>query len=737
MLTATFGISLGVYADFSIETGVTGNIFSDKSGNSVTLSSGTGDSSVVYDYKIMNYEQNTVIYSGSVEGKENGTVIELPDLGYGAFYLNAVKSGTDESVTVPYSCIMERTDGVLNDRMGVSVHFSWSWDEIKGSEVARKAGFAYVRDELTWAWAEPSKGYIYFPQRHFNIINAIRAEGMEPQYNLLYGNKLYTKTDRTFPETDEEQAAFVNYAYNVVKMSNGKIKYWRLWNEPNADPEVSGLWVNTEERAISYMKLLIKVYSKIKPEFPDVQIGAFGTTDLGWSADFIKWACDWAVENGIDPMQYIDYVSVHDYTNVNSTTKDIEALGKNLRAVVNSYPGGSEKEIWCNEYGYYDNTATNLTDGKTPTVKAAHTVVKAASMLANGFTDKNFIYVLADKGQDTTYSENVFGITERYNAPVGYAAKPAYVSATAFNSLTAGYKKCGTTEYSTSKNVKQYDFFDTVDCKNVSMLWSKSGTYDIYYTYTEGDIVFRDMYGNIITPGVSGTYGAYVSKPTDGRYKITVTGTPIYIITPGEVKGNAKITTVDEENNIFALSGHMLVPGKAVVTVYPKDKLPEDLAPTSDMVYCTQTDTNENGYFEIKFPITRKYSDFTAVVSGTEMQEKLLINFSSSGVIENVVSITKNGEEVNKLDSISEDDTLTVSARVKDSDTLKNVSIIYAVYDANGNLIDCKIPELEKDEDYLKASGEVKFNKTGVKYIKVYMWDMKEIYPLGKYKTID
>ena len=44
---------------------------------------------------------------------------------------------------------------------------------------------------------------------------------------------------------------------------------------------------------------------------------------------------------------------------------------------------------------------------------------------------------------------------------------------------------------------------------------------------------------------------------------------------------------------------------------------------------------------------------------------------------------------------------------------------------------------LKKDEDYLKASGEVKVNKTGVKYIKVYMWNMKEIYPLGKYKTID
>ena len=592
---AAFAAAECVYAAASIDvqTGHTGNIYNDRDEKTMTVkySGIETKTTATVNYEIKN-ENDVVVSSGSTSESlsvgTNVTTFSLPsNLGYGAFYLKLTVTDASNNVLaeksdIPFSFILERRDGHLNDRVGVNAHFSWGWDAKKGSEVARKAGFSMIRDELPWRDAETEKGVYTFPQMHSNIIDAMLNEGIEPQYNFLYGNALYDMADTfVLPETDEQINAFAEYAYNIVKNSQGKIKYFRVWNEPN-HPETN----QTQENAELYMKLLKTVYTRIKPDFPEVQIGAFCTTDIKRSVEFIKWACDWCIDQGLDPMDYFDYVSVHHY-NTPITLSDADF--KALRALIDNYEGGADKEIWCNEYGFFDTTATDWTASQDPHTKAAYASVITAQMLANKYADKCLIYVLADKSAaNLTVAENVFGLTKYFNAEVGYAAKPAYVSMTAFNSLTCGYEECGTT--SNYSNVSEFYFNNTDDFCDVSMLWSNNGSENtITVDPGERSVLFRDMYGNILTPG-----GGQVTENSNGTYSVTVPSVaPIYVIyQPDDVPTyftfsqgvlSGEIVNIDKATNRFRISGRVADCEDLICAVYPNDALPANSAivPTS------------------------------------------------------------------------------------------------------------------------------------------------------------
>lgn len=645
-----------VYADASInvQTGHTGNIYNDRDNKTMTIkyeySADQADATAYFEIK---NEKSEVLWSDSAGeslSAGGGDALSLPDLGYGVFYLKITVKDQENNLLaekeVPYSVILERKDGWLNDKVGVNAHFSWGWNVEKGCEVARKAGFSIIRDELTWQQSEPRKGEYIFPKRHYDIIDTMLKEGIEPQYNFLFGNTLYDMQEKfVLPETDEQINAFAEYAYNIVKNSQGKIKYFRVWNEPN-HPEKN----QTKDRAELYMKLLKKVYTRIKPDFPEVQIGAFTTTDIKRSVEFIKWACD-SCEN---PTQYFDYVSVHHY-NTPKTLSDTDF--KALRALIDSY-GGKNKEIWCNEYGFYDDTATDWGEPQNPYTKAVYTSVVTAQMLANKYADKCLIYVLADKSAvNLTVAENVFGLTKFYDSEVGYAAKPAYVSAAAFNSLTCGYKESGTASYTEAPNVRQFDFKKTDDLCDVSMIWSVGGEQKISINPNENEkdnkrnVIFRDMYGNIIVPKKDGRVS---ERQPDGTYLVTVSDKdPIYVIYQPEEEPtyfvyqndrfNSEIICIDKATNRFRISGRVIGGGELVCAVYPTVKFPlnpDTVVPSQDMVYCTQLDTGTTGWFSAEFSLPAK-EHFTAVLSTKSLSEPCVVSFSSSGFSARIRAVDK------------------------------------------------------------------------------------------------
>ncbi len=841
-----------VYADASInvQTWHTGNIYNDRDNKTMTIkyedSADQADATAYFEIK---NEKSEVLWSDSTgkslsAGEE--TALSLPDLGYGAFYLKiAVKDQENNLLAekeIPYSVILERKDGRLNDKVGVNAHFSWGWNVEKGCEVARKAGFSIIRDELTWQQSEPRKGEYIFPKRHYDIIDTMLKEGIEPQYNFLFGNTLYNMEEKfVLPETDEQINAFAEYAYNIVKNSQGKIKYFRVWNEPN-HPEKN----QTQDRAELYMKLLKKVYTRIKPDFPEVQIGAFTTTDIKRSVEFIKWACD-SCDSNENPAQYFDYVSVHHY-NTPKTLSDDDF--KALRTLIDSY-GGRDKEIWCNEYGFYDDTATDWGEPQNSHTKAAYTSVLTAQMLVNKYADKCLIYALADKSAaNLTVAENVFGLTKSFDSEVAYAAKPAYVSVAAFNSLTCGYKECGTTSYTEAPNVRQFDFRKTDDLCDVSMLWSVGGKQEISINPNKNDnkrnIIFRDMYGNIIVPKEDGRVS---ERQSDGTYLVTVSDEdPIYVIyqpdeeptyfvyqndrfnseiicidkatnrfrISGRVIGGgelvcavypteklptnsntvvpsqdmayctqldtgrtgwfsaefsltdeyeyftavianknlnekylikfstigftANITATNKDENRFKLSGTVIGGGDLVCAVYPTEKLPsnsENIIPTQDMVYCNQLDVDRTGEFSVEFSLTDEYEHFTAVVANENIKEKYLISFNGRGVIYNIITVKQNDKDnINEIKDIDKNKSIDVTVINYNVFSEEKPSLICVAYNTDGQVIDCKTPELETTGNIAEAK-DVKINTSEAAAVKVYLWNMKNLCPLGEFKSID
>ncbi len=662
---AAFAAAESVYAvSIDVETGHTGNIYNDRDEKTMTIkySDVTEATNATVNYEIKN-EKSVVVSSGSkgesLSVGKNVTTLSLPnDLGYGAFYLNlTVKdaSGTviAEKSEIPFSQILERKDGRLNEKVGVDAHFSWGWDEKAGSEVARKAGFSTIRDSLAWQDSETAKGVYTFPQRHNDILDAMLNDGIEAQYDLLYGNSLYgfpTGGGKCeLPSNDTERAAFAEYAYNVVKNSNGKIKYLRVWNEPN-HPTSGDSIRHTEANAQLYMQLLKTVYEKIKPDYPDVQIGAFSTSDVDKSVEFITWAFNWCTNKGLTPTDYFDYVSFHTYGIPIGLSYGLEASDfQALRSLIDSYEGGTDKEIWCNEYGFYDETATNgWGTARDPYTKAAYTSVLTAQMLAGKYTDKCMIYLLADKSTDLTDLESVFGLTRSYDSEVAYAAKPVYVAMTAFNSLTCGYDECTA---STSGGVSQYDFKNTEDFCDVSMLWSNNGSENTVTVNPNGrSVTFRDMYGNVIPVN-----GGQVTANSDGTYSATVPSlAPMYVIYRSDdvptyyeyIGGDitAKIVNVDKTNNLFKISGRVAGGGDLIAIVYPTEALPnnsEDIVPTEGMVYCNQFETGYTGWFSAEFYLPTEYEYFTLVLDNENLSERCLIDFSAGRLTAEVVSIDK------------------------------------------------------------------------------------------------
>ena len=837
-------------ASIDVQTGHTGNIYNDRDNKTMTIKyeDRANQANAKAYFEIKN-EKSEVLWSDSTgenlsAGEE--TALSLPDLGYGAFYLKITVKDQENNLLaekeIPYSVILERKDGRLNDKVGVNAHFSWGWNVEKGCEVARKAGFSIIRDELTWQESEPRKGEYIFPQRHYDIIDTMLKEGIEPQYNFLFGNTLYGMQEKfVLPETDEQISAFAEYAYNIVKNSQGKIKYFRVWNEPN-HPEEN----QTKERAELYMKVLKKVYTRIKPDFPEVQIGAFTTTDIKRSVEFIKWACD-SCDSNENPAQYFDYVSVHHYNTPKTLSNDDF---KALRTLIDSY-GGRDKEIWCNEYGFYDDTATDWGEPQNSHTKAAYTSVLTAQMLANNYADKCLIYALADKSAaNLTVAENVFGLTKSFGSEVAYAAKPAYVSVAAFNSLTCGYKECGTTSYTEAPNVRQFDFKKTDDLCDVSMLWSVGGKQEISINPNKNDnkrnVIFRDMYGNIIVPKEDGRVS---ERQSDGTYLVTVLDEdPIYVIyqpdeeptyfvyqngrfnseivcidkatnrfrISGRVIGGgelvcavyptaklplnpdtvvpsqdmvycdqidtgrtgwfsaefsltdeyeyftavianknldekylinfstigftANITATNKDENRFKLSGTVIGGGDLVCAVYPTEKLPsnsENIIPTQDMVYCNQLDVDRTGEFSVEFSLTDEYEHFTAVVANENIKEKYLISFNGKGVIYNIITVKQNDKDnINEIKDIDKNKSIDVTVINYNVFSEEKPSLICAAYNTDGQVIDCKTPELETTGNIAEAK-DVKINTSEAAAVKVYLWNMKNLCPLGEFKSID
>lgn len=155
--------------------------------------------------------------------------------------------------------------------------------------------------------ADPSDpANYYFDQTDYYFENTM-AQGPEVYYRLGisidHAKKRFTAVKvKDFAHYAEICAGIVrHYNKGWANGHNWNIKYWEIWNEP----EAVNMWAGTFEE---YLEFFVIVYKRLKSEFPEIKVGGFGAISL--TIPLFKQLAEKCAEHGIAP----DFISWHHYS---------------------------------------------------------------------------------------------------------------------------------------------------------------------------------------------------------------------------------------------------------------------------------------------------------------------------------------------------------------------------------------------------------------------------------------
>lgn len=125
-------------------------------------------------------------------------------------------------------------DAAPRSPYGVNAHVPTTAD----FRAIQKAGFGWVRADLTWNWVEPTPGLFRWDELD-RLTSDARTHGVRILGVLGYCPSWASSgPDIFYPPRDT--AAFKRYVRAVVGRYRGDIRHWILWNEPNCNTYFRG-----------------------------------------------------------------------------------------------------------------------------------------------------------------------------------------------------------------------------------------------------------------------------------------------------------------------------------------------------------------------------------------------------------------------------------------------------------------------------------------------------------------
>lgn len=115
----------------------------------------------------------------------------------------------------------------LAPRLGVNTH---SRTDEHMLDMARQAGFSFVRADLFWQRVERNGQYRF--GAYDRLWNALQARGMGALFILDYGHSQHGGSP---PRSSEDVSAFVRYAEAAAAHFKGRNVRYEVWNEPNTE----------------------------------------------------------------------------------------------------------------------------------------------------------------------------------------------------------------------------------------------------------------------------------------------------------------------------------------------------------------------------------------------------------------------------------------------------------------------------------------------------------------------
>jgi polysaccharide biosynthesis protein PslG len=169
------------------------------------------------------------------------------------------------------------------------------------------SGVKWARCQTGWNRCEPRKGQYDFAWLD-SVVDNLRAAGVQPWFNLGYGNILYTP-EAPHPTavgwaplfSAEARAGWERFVRAIASHFRGRVTHWEIWNEPN----LSGFWRPKQPNPADYVDLVKLTAPLIRQAVPGAVIVGGGFSRIPYR--FLE-EC---LQAGLAPL--IDKISYHPY----------------------------------------------------------------------------------------------------------------------------------------------------------------------------------------------------------------------------------------------------------------------------------------------------------------------------------------------------------------------------------------------------------------------------------------
>ena len=373
-----------------------------------------------------------------------------------------------------------------------------------------EAGVKWIREDFLWENIEPTKGNFDFSGYDERVDKAL-AEGFNIIGICAYNNP-WSSGDSA-PHTEQQYQDYANYVSALVQRYRGKIRYWEIWNEPDA----RDFWRPIPD-PIDYTNLLKYAYTAAKEADPSVRIIGLGGVDSG-NIEYIRTV----FQNG--GLNYMDILSLHTYCDPEIYETSPQYLSMEIiKNLLSEYD--SNIPIWVTEVGY-----STYSKGVNEDRQAELLVRVYISLLSEGVENIIWYRLIDEQNAPPDDREFHFGILNSDSTP-----RKSYYSYKNMATLLEGYR------FSKEYNIGE-------DCKAV--LFKRGMNEKILVLWTYGEKI--DERGNIISKyeknislkikgdivNVIDIYGQNVQswKIKNSILTIKINDSPVYI------KGNFDIIT--------------------------------------------------------------------------------------------------------------------------------------------------------------------------------------------------
>ncbi|HZS53622.1 MAG TPA: cellulase family glycosylhydrolase [Bryobacteraceae bacterium] len=305
----------------------------------------------------------------------------------------------------------------LSPRLGVNIHFL---KDDRALDLAKVAGFSFVRTDLPWARLEKQGSYDFAP--FDGLMRSLEARGMGVLWLLAYGHPEHGGKS---PQSSEDIEAYARYAAAVVTHFRGRNVRFEIWNEPNAKEFLPNPAI--------YPDLLRATLELIRHKDPTAMVSTGGTSgfDFPFLAAMLKSGA----------ARKASAVAVHPYrdSGPETTPADMERLRQLMQ-----HNSLKNTPVWVTEWGYssYDGPSQGFADGGHSEAARKRQAVLVARECLTMWTlglPVIVLYDLRDDGANPFNREHNFGLLNQGNSD-----KPAMKAVKALTSVARDHTFSGT-----------------------------------------------------------------------------------------------------------------------------------------------------------------------------------------------------------------------------------------------------------------------------------------------------